>query len=149
MTIPRGLDTAELVCVCANLRRASRALSRLYEDTLAAVDLTSTQMTVLMTLGRRGPTPLSEVAALLAMDRTSLYRALAPLEKRELVRIRGGVDRRAKEVLLTLDGERHLARAMPHWERVQTKFIEAYGRSAWKSLRDGLSRVVSTSGGLA
>jgi DNA-binding MarR family transcriptional regulator len=118
-------------------------LSRLYEDALAALDLSSTQMTVLMYLGRRGPLPLSDLAASLAMDRTSLYRALRPLERRELVRVRATADRRAKEVLLTVDGERHLARAMPHWQRAQDKFVEAFGPSAWDRLRQALTRVVA------
>jgi DNA-binding MarR family transcriptional regulator len=136
---------APLVCACANLRRAARALSRLYEDSLAPVDLSSTQMTVLMSLGRRGPMPLSELAAALAMDRTSLYRALRPLERRELVRVRATADRRAKEVLLTVDGERHLERAMPHWQRAQKKFVATLGRSAWDRLQRDLTRVVTVS----
>jgi DNA-binding MarR family transcriptional regulator len=136
-------DPVELVCACASIRRAARALSRLYEEALAAVDLSSTQMTVLMFLGRSGPMPLSDLADALAMDRTSLYRALRPLERRELVRIRATADRRAKEVLLTVDGERHLARAMPHWQKVQSRFIESFGSSAWQRLHQGLTRVVS------
>ncbi len=136
-------DPVDLPCACANLRRAARALSRLYEDALAAVDLSSTQMTVIMFLGRRGPMPLSDLAGALAMDRTSLYRALRPLERRELVRIRATADRRAKEVLLTVDGERHLARAMPHWQRAQNDFIESFGGAAWDRLHRGLTRVVA------
>lgn len=132
-----------MVCACATLRRATRALSRLYEQELAAVELSSTQMTVLMSLGKWGPMALMELARALAMDRTSLYRALRPLEKRELVRVRGTADRRAKEVLLTRDGERHLARAMPHWERTQGLFLQRFGASDWDVLRQGLSRVVT------
>jgi DNA-binding MarR family transcriptional regulator len=145
MTADEGKDSAppELVCACANLRRAARALSRLYEDALAPVDLSSTQMTVLMFLRRRGPQPLSELAASLAMDRTSLYRALRPLERRELVRVRATADRRAKEVLLTKDGERHLERAIPHWEEAQRKFLDGFGAAAWDGLRRGLTRVVT------
>jgi DNA-binding MarR family transcriptional regulator len=138
----------ELVCACANVRRAARALSRVYEDSLAAVDLSSTQMTVLMSLGRRGPSPLSELAGILAMDRTSLYRALRPLEKRDLVRVRATADNRSKEALLTVQGERHLARAMPHWQSAQKKFLEAFGPDAWKRLQDGLTRIVSVTGTL-
>jgi DNA-binding MarR family transcriptional regulator len=147
MSGPRATTTspapAELVCACANLRRAARAVSRLYEEALAPVDLSSTQMTVLMYLGRRGPLPLSDLAANLAMDRTSLYRALRPLERRELVRVRATADRRAKEVLLTVDGERHLARAMPHWQSAQEKFIEAFGSPAWDRMHHALTRVVT------
>jgi DNA-binding MarR family transcriptional regulator len=139
------MDSFELVCACANLRRASRAVSRVYEEHLAAVDLSATQMTVLMVLGRMGPRPLSALAGILAMDRTSLYRALRPLEKRDLVRIRPTADDRAKEVLLTVTGERHLAKAMPHWEAAQEKFVEAFGRTEWKHVQRALARVVTVS----
>jgi DNA-binding MarR family transcriptional regulator len=125
------------------LRRATRALSRSYEEALAAVDLSSTQMTVLMFLGRQGPLPLTRVAGALEMDRTSLYRALRPLERRELVRIRATEDRRSKEVLLTVDGQRHLARAMPHWMKAQERFLGAFGASAWQDLQGSLSKVVA------
>jgi DNA-binding MarR family transcriptional regulator len=134
---------AEFLCACANLRRAARALSRVYEDALAAVDLSSTQMTVLMFLGHRGPTPLSELAGILAMDRTSLYRALRPLERRGLVRVRATAERRAKEVLLTRDGEQHLESARPHWRRAQDAFVRAFGPTAWDGLRHDLTRVVA------
>jgi DNA-binding MarR family transcriptional regulator len=142
-------EPAALVCACANLRRASRALSRVYEECLAPVDLSSTQMTVLMSLGRRGPLPLSALAGILAMDRTSLYRALTPLQRRDLVRVRATADRRAKEALLTVEGQRHLERAMPHWERAQRRFVEAFGRPGWRDLHEALTRVVSVSGGLS
>jgi DNA-binding MarR family transcriptional regulator len=142
-TTPPAPDVVELACACADVRRAARALSRVYEEALAAVDLSSTQMTLLMYLGRRGPTPLTELATSLEMDRTSLYRALRPLERRELVRVRATADRRAKEVLLTVDGQRHLARAMPHWEKAQKAFLDAFGAAAWERIHHGLSRVVS------
>jgi DNA-binding MarR family transcriptional regulator len=100
-------------------------------------------MTVLMFLGRRGPQPLSDLAGALAMDRTSLYRALRPLENRDLVKLRATGDRRAKEVLLTITGERHLQRAMPHWRRAQERFVQSFGASAWDALRDRLTDVVA------
>jgi DNA-binding MarR family transcriptional regulator len=139
-----GVQVVGFVCACATLRRAARVLTRMYEECLAAVDLSSTQMTVLMTLGRRGPLALSQLADLLAMDRTSLYRALRPLEKRGLVRIRATADRRSKEALLTVDGERHLVRAKPHWRRAQTKFLEKYGEHEWERLHRSLDGVVAS-----
>src|SRR5437764_714064 len=139
------METFEIVCACANLRRASRAISRLYEQYLAAVDLSSTQMTILMTLGKGGPRPLSGLAGVLAMDRTSLYRTLKPLEKRGIVRIRATADNRAKEALLTKAGERHLAEAMPYWERAQACFVDAFGKDEWKRIQRALVRVVEVS----
>jgi DNA-binding MarR family transcriptional regulator len=135
----------ELVCACANLRRAARALSRVYEEHLAAVDLSSTQMTLLMALSRKGPLPLSDLAAFLEMDRTSLYRALRPLETRGLVATHA-TDGRTKAADLTAKGRRHFERALPHWEAAQRKFLEAYGSTAWKSLHEGLTMVVRVTG---
>jgi DNA-binding MarR family transcriptional regulator len=139
----KPLEPVALVCACANLRRATRAVSRLYEECLAPVDLSSTQMTLVMFLSRSGPTLLTELAGALAMDRTSLYRALRPLEKRLLVRVRGTADRRAKEAILTKDGERLLASAMPHWQRAQKKFLDAFGAAAWEKVQDALTRAVA------
>ena len=135
----------ELVCACANFRRASRAISRMYEEKLAAVDLSSTQMTVLMILGKGGPRALSDLADALAMDRTSLYRALRPLEKRALVRVRPGSDNRAKEALLTKEGERHFEKALPHWKRAQEAFVAAFGKKEWLDVQRALTRVVTVS----
>ncbi len=136
----------DLVCACANLRRASRAISRMYEAELAAVDLSTTQMTVLMILGKGGPRALSDLAGALAMDRTSLYRALRPLERRELVRVRPGSDNRAKEALLTKEGERHFAKALPCWQRAQQAFLDAFGKEEWLRMQRALTRVVAVSG---
>jgi DNA-binding MarR family transcriptional regulator len=135
---------ADIMCACANLRRASRALSRVYDDALAAVDLTTTQMTLLLSISRFGPVPLSKLALFLEMDRTSLYRTLRPMQRRGLVGVRSSSkSERIKEAHLTQRGERHLARAMPVWRRAQDSFVTAFGRADWERLRASLSRVVS------
>src|SRR5690348_4298693 len=97
-TAGNAIAGAEIACACANLRRAARALTRVYEEALAPVDLSSTQMTILMYVGKKGGQPLTALADALAMDRTSLYRTLKPLEKRGLVRVRATAEPRAKEV---------------------------------------------------
>jgi DNA-binding MarR family transcriptional regulator len=58
------------------------------------------------------------VAALLAMDRTTLTAALKPLERRGLVKVSPDPsDRRSRILKLTVRGENLLARALPVWQR--------------------------------
>ena len=61
---------------------------------------------------------MGPVAALLAMDRTTLTAALKPLERRGLVKVsKDPSDRRSRILALTAKGERLLASAVPVWER--------------------------------
>jgi DNA-binding MarR family transcriptional regulator len=60
---------------------------------------------------------MGPVAALLAMDRTTLTAALKPLERRGLVEVlRDPSDRRARMLKLTDNGRNLLARALPVWK---------------------------------
>ena len=69
---------------------------------------------------------MAAVAALLAMDRTTLTAALKPLERRGLVEVKAGSrDKRSRLLTLTAAGLTLLAAAMPVWERTHA---EAEGR---------------------
>ncbi len=69
-------------CACGALRRAARAVSKVYESALAPLELTATQFSILVAVQLRGPVPLSRLAEALVLDRTTLYRAVKPLSRR-------------------------------------------------------------------
>jgi DNA-binding MarR family transcriptional regulator len=126
-------------CAAGTLRRASRSLARLYDLHLASAGLTTTQFSILRTLQRRGGcVPLAELGDLLVFERTSLYRALAPLRRAGLVAVRAGADRRAKDVVLTRRGDRRTARAAPHWMTAQRAVLGRVGRAEWIDLASRL-----------
>ena len=104
-------------CLCLHVQRAARVLSRRFDEVLRPLGLTNGQLSLLMSLNRPGPAGMASVAALLAMDRTTLTAALKPLERRGLVKvIAGRVDRRSRRLILTSEGEALLASAVPVWE---------------------------------
>ncbi len=74
-------------CTCANLRKAARAVTQVYDQALRPTGLKATQFTMLATLSNRGDLPLSRLAEALVMDRTTLTRNLKPLVGKGLVRI--------------------------------------------------------------
>ena len=103
-------------CLCLHVQRAARALARRFDDVFRPFDLTSGQFSLLMSLNRPEPPTLGSVAALLAMDRTTLTAALKPLERRGLVKVAvDSEDRRSRRLSLTAAGRALIARALPLW----------------------------------
>src|SRR4051794_10264380 len=105
-------------CLCLHTQRAARALARRFDEALRPVGLTNGQFSVLMSLNRPEPPSMAPVAALLAMDRTTLTAALKPLERRGLVKVSVDPnDRRGRLLRLTAEGRALLRNAVPIWER--------------------------------
>lgn len=130
-------------CACEGLRRAARAISRLYAGALSGLGLTPTQLAILVATRLRGSLPLSRLAKGMRLDRTSLYRALRPLERSGLVAVSVGRTQRERVVTVTAKGERVLQHALPIWQRTQKQFVEALGPRAWTALSSALRQVTS------
>jgi DNA-binding MarR family transcriptional regulator len=112
-------------CLCLHVQRAARALARRFDEALRPVGLTNGQFSLLMSLNRPQPPGMASVAALLAMDRTTLTAALKPLERRGLVTVAPDPsDRRSRRLSLTPEGKTLLASAVPVWEHTHRE-VEA------------------------
>lgn len=109
-------------CLCLHAQRAARALARRFDLALKPAGLTSGQFSLLMSLNRPQPAPLGGVAALLAMDRTTLTANLKPLERRNLLEVLiDPSDRRARLLRLTPTGRTTLAAAVPIWRKLHAE----------------------------
>jgi DNA-binding MarR family transcriptional regulator len=129
-------------CACERLRRAARAVTKFYEGALAGLGLTATQFAILAATRLRGPIPLSRLAEGLTLDRTSLYRAVQPLDRRGYLRILPGRTARERMATLTAKGERLLQEALPIWDTTQRRFVGALGTRTWAALSSGATQVV-------
>ena len=106
-------------CTCSRLRRATRAVTQLYDDALAPSGLRTTQFALLHTLAHHGTMTITSLAARMLLDRTALSRNLDPLAARGLVAIAPGADLRTRQLSLTAAGRRALDAAEPHWSNAQ------------------------------
>lgn len=105
-------------CLCLHTQRAARALARRFDAAFRSLNLTNGQFSLLMSLNRPAPPTQGAIAALLAMDRTTLTAALKPLAERGLIAIASNPDDRRNRLLsLTPAGQALLAQAVPIWER--------------------------------
>lgn len=129
-------------CACTTLRKAARAVGRVYDEALAGRGMTTAQFAILRHVARGGSVPLSRLADSLVMDRTSLYRALAPVEARGWVAVAAGPGK-AKLASLTPEGRAALDNAEGDWEAVQTRIIGTMGAENWAGLEAGLKALTA------
>jgi len=126
-------------CLCLHLQRAARAVARLFDDVLRPLGLTSGQFSLLMSLNRPEPPGMASVAALLALDRTTLTANLKPLARRGLVKVTvDPADRRSRRLVLTPAGRTRLAAAVPVWKETHAAIERRLARADPERLRADL-----------
>lgn len=121
----RGTDLLE-ACFCTRIRRLSRLMTRYYNGQLRASGLGIAQLSILSAIQRSGRTSLGQLSIQLAVERTTLLR------NTELLRRRGWVQTTKKKgerssVSLTTNGLKALSRAIPIWNRVQSRVRKMLG----------------------
>ncbi len=139
----RILAEAARVCACFNFRKASRAVTQLFDSMLQPGGLRSTQFVILVAVAVEGSAKLPGLARMLNVDRSTLTRNLQPLAREGLLRISDTRGERASSVKLTPKGERVLASMVPLWEMAQGAFVRRLGGRRWRTMLEDLNRVVS------
>jgi len=106
-------------CLCTRLRRASRGVSKLYDDALSEIGLNVAQYSLLRHLQRLDRPSITDLAEAMGLERSTLGRNLRVLEGRGMVELSGGADQRNRLVVLTPAGERLLGEARGAWQAAQ------------------------------
>ena len=121
-------------CACFDLRKATRAVSRMYDDFLRDAGVNVTQFSLLRLIRTEQAVSVSTLGRYMVMDRTSITRALAPLERDGLINSRPGADKRIRIVSLTKKGRKLVEDAAPKWRRAQEALMEAIGDDRWSAM---------------
>jgi DNA-binding MarR family transcriptional regulator len=130
-------------CACANLRKAARAVTQVFDEALAPSGLRATQFTLLVTNRLTGESTINDLAEKMAMDRTTLSRNLKPLVRSGLLEVRPGEDSRTRLVRVTPAGERSLEEAYPLWQQAQRETVGALGEERYDALLGDVAQAVS------
>lgn len=140
---PSEVPRPESGCTCARLRRLTRRMTALYDRELAPTGLRLTQYSLLVTLSRQdNDIAVSDLAAAMDMDRTTLTRNLRPLLDQGLVKLSADpMDARVRRVQITTDGKVALHNAIPYWRTAQDFVNHTLGEDQVRSLHDWLDRV--------
>lgn len=130
-------------CACFKVRKAAQAITKLYEEVLRPISLRAAQFSLLMATRVLGPVTVVKLAQAVVIDRTTLTRNLQILEKRGLIAVKPGGDRREREVTLTLAGIEVLATAIPLWEEAQERVRQGLGEEKMHNLLNDLSEMIA------
>ena len=128
-------------CTCARLRKLTRRLTRIYDAHLSAQAIKVTQYSLLANAAR-GERTLSEFAAELEMDRSTLSRNLAPLVAQGWVSIAVGADPRSRSIGVTAAGRRKLRATLPLWRKAQCEVEAALGKASVGELHREIERAL-------
>jgi DNA-binding MarR family transcriptional regulator len=139
------LTIPALPCACANLRRAARAVTRLYNRELLSDGIEITQFTLMMALNQVGEISQGELGELLALDSTSLTRMMKLLKEHAWVQAKEGDDRRFRLFRLTKAGREKFRQCVPHWKRAEEQLRAALGDKAMGELGPVLAEVTRVS----
>lgn len=132
-------------CNCLALRKASRYLTAAYDHALAPVGLRATQFTILQKLAGQGMVTITQLAEIIAMDRTTLATNLKPLVRDDLVTIEpSATDGRKRMVEITAEGLKRFEQGLPLWVEVQGEFEGNFGSTEAAELRKLLRLVLDT-----
>lgn len=114
-------------CVCGRLRRASRALTRLYDEALEPAGVKVTQFAVMRTLARCDRPTLAELAEATAHEKSALWRILQPLVRQGWVETADVAGERGRRLALTAAGWSKLTEAEPYWSAAGARVSAALG----------------------
>ncbi len=128
-------------CAAFALRKAARAVTQLYDETLRAAGVRSTQFAILVAVAKTQPISVGALAELTVIEPTTMTRSVALMASQGLLEISDRGEGRRKLVSLTALGRRQLARALPLWRAAQKKLMTKVGADEWPGLQRRLERV--------
>lgn len=122
------------VCLAEQLRAANRAIAKCYAEHLQVVDVTISQLSLLIRLYYLGDVAITRLARQLETDRTTIARNVALLEDSGHVAIVEGKDKRSRLVRLTRKGLVSLEAALPLWHNAQDELHRLFGAQVWDQM---------------
>ncbi len=138
-----SLKRAGLSCINFNLRKAARAVTAIYDRSLAPVGITSTQFSIMIALAYYPEHSMSALSKFLVMDRTTLTKNLKPLMREKLIEPAAGEDRRQRLLKLSRKGLAVLDKAYPLWTAAQQQVSDVLGQDQMHGLYRTLHKVSS------
>ena len=117
----------------------------MYDDYLRPTGLTIGQYSALAALYYVPSMPMNKLANRLEMDRTTLTRSLAILERDRLISIEADPeDTRVRAISITGSGLQKLMEAFPLWEAAQEAMANTLGSRPLKEFRASLDQSIAS-----
>ncbi len=117
-------------CLARRARLLSRKLTRIYDDALRPVGLTTSQLNILVAIAANPGARAAELHQRLELEQSSFSRNAALMERRGWIEKQPAEGDRGRELLLTKTGTALLADALPLWRSAQREAKRTLGSGA-------------------
>ena len=114
-------------CFNGKIRKLSRMITHIYEKDFQNFGLRSSQVSILMMIGKMVSVNQKEVADFLFIDQSTMSRDLNKLIDKELIQIKKGEDARHSLLELSKSGYKLLDEIVPVWKNVHQKIEKTLG----------------------
>ena len=109
------------------LRRAANAITAYYDKALEELDITTPKFSILINITQLEHPTMSQLSKVIHLEKSTLTRNIALLEKEGYVTAERGKDKREVYVNLTEKGIQIVEECYPKWFVAQDKVIETLG----------------------
>ena len=129
-------------CIAMRVRRLSRVVTNIYDDSLRPLGLRTAQQTILVALSlMKNPRP-TDIERRLSLDKSTVSRNVERMQRRGWVEFVPGEDGRSHYLKLTAKGTKLLSESTALWQLAQKKVAFLLGKEGVTAL----SRILSTFG---
>lgn len=130
-------------CLMRNSRAAARVMTRRFAEHVRQFDVSTEQFSLIASLHGTDHNSVSALAEFLAIERTTLTRNLALLEKKGLVKLVASDKGNARRVELTEKGHALLVEMKPAWRQAQNMAFKRVSKEEVELAIDVLRRITA------
>ncbi len=130
-------ETTAGACLATRIRQLSRIITRVYDDAMRPLGITTSQYTLLAQLAARDSITAVEIGHQLDIEKSTLSRNLKRLLALGHIIMDPPAGRRGRGLHLTPKGQAILKDAFPIWQDAQTRAVSAMGAES-RNVLDGL-----------
>jgi DNA-binding MarR family transcriptional regulator len=130
---PEYLKGVAAECPGFQARATARAVTRFYNTCFKPFGLTAEQFSLLVGIGAAEGATLVDLADSAGVDATTLSRNAQNLERRDLIRAKGGRGRAGKRLSLTSSGRQLMVDALPLWSWAKAELSRRLGDEKLRS----------------
>ena len=140
---PQQCQAALDRCACSNLRMATRAVTRLFDEALEPSGLRATQLVILLAILARESSTVSRLSRELLMDPSTLHRNLGPLSKQGLIRSQPAGEGRRLNLSTTAKGRAAVQKAVPLWQETQRRLEARVGARQFDQMLANIKHIAT------
>jgi DNA-binding MarR family transcriptional regulator len=132
-------ESAAAACISSRVRQLSRIVTRIYDDALRPLGITTSQFTLLTQLAQQDGVTAVEIGHSLDIEKSTLSRNLKRLLTLGHITMDPPAGRRGRGLHLTPKGEAVIKQAYPVWMDAQSKTLGTMGADSRTTLDDLLA----------